>query len=285
VARQAGVLRTNCMDNLDRTNVVQSLFARRAALAAVPGALAKARASGCSVLTSPFPGFEAAFNDLWANNADAVSLLYSGTGALKTDFTRTGKRTTMGALADGVNSVKRYVLNNLVDGRTQDAWDLFVGRYIPERAAHARASAAAAAALPIQRHLAGRTPAMLMLEAALVFALTGAAAVMALAPRAALTEQLLLGATAATLVLAGLSGLLIKKGTRLGARLVSRPAFCPPLTHHGRDSGLVGGGAPNPASYGASGAAVVGGMAGIASSAGAPAAAAAGGADARQKVA
>ena len=132
---QQGVVRTNCMDNLDRTNVVQSLFARRAALEAVPGAWAATRAAGTSVLTSSFPGFEAAFNGLWADNADALSVLYSGTGALKTDFTRTGRRTMSGALSDGVNSVVRFVLNNLSDGRTQDAWDLFTGRYIPHREA------------------------------------------------------------------------------------------------------------------------------------------------------
>ena len=135
VARvQSGVLRTNCMDNLDRTNVVQSLFARRAALEALPGAWAATSASGCSVLTSPFPSFERAFNHAWADNADALSLLYSGTGALKTDFTRTGKRTLAGALSDGVNSLTRYVLNNLEDGRTQDAWDLFTGAFQPSRA-------------------------------------------------------------------------------------------------------------------------------------------------------
>lgn len=119
VSVQVGTFRTNCMDNLDRTNVVQSLFARQAGLSAVPGALERTRASGCSVLTSPFPEFERAFNNLWADNADAMSFLYSGTGALKTDFTRTGKRTIAGALQDGVNSVQRYVLNNLDDGRMQ----------------------------------------------------------------------------------------------------------------------------------------------------------------------
>ena len=34
---------------------------------------------------------------------------YTGTGALKTDITRTGKRSILGALSDGVNSSKRYV--------------------------------------------------------------------------------------------------------------------------------------------------------------------------------
>ena len=74
---QRGALRTNCMDNLDRTNVVQSLFARRAALLAVPGAWPAAAASGCSVLTSPFAAFEHAFNNAWADNADALSMLYN----------------------------------------------------------------------------------------------------------------------------------------------------------------------------------------------------------------
>ena len=45
------------------------------------------------------------YKDVWGNNADAMSLLYSGTGALKTDFTRTGKRTKKGLLQDGWNSV------------------------------------------------------------------------------------------------------------------------------------------------------------------------------------
>jgi len=46
-----------------------------------------------------------------------MSVLYSGTPALKTDFTRTGKRTMRGAIDDGINSLTRYVLNNFMDGR------------------------------------------------------------------------------------------------------------------------------------------------------------------------
>lgn len=45
-----------------------------------------------------------------------MSSLYSGTGALKTDFTRTGKRTILGALNDGRNSLQRYYINNFKDG-------------------------------------------------------------------------------------------------------------------------------------------------------------------------
>jgi hypothetical protein len=56
---------------------------------------------------------------VWADHADALSMQYSGTGALKTDFTRTGQRTKAGAIQDGVNSVVRYVKNNFMDGPRQ----------------------------------------------------------------------------------------------------------------------------------------------------------------------
>jgi hypothetical protein len=56
---------------------------------------------------------------VWADNADVVSLQYAGTGALKTDYTRTGQRSTKGLLRDGYNSCARYVLNNFFDGFRQ----------------------------------------------------------------------------------------------------------------------------------------------------------------------
>lgn len=36
--------------------------------------------------------------ELWAENGDALSKIYAGTGALNTSFTRTGKRTLAGTL-------------------------------------------------------------------------------------------------------------------------------------------------------------------------------------------
>ena len=57
-----------------------------------------------------------------------MSYLYTGTPALKTDFTRTGKRTYMGAINDGVNSVTRYYYNNFTDGYYCDCLDLFTQR-------------------------------------------------------------------------------------------------------------------------------------------------------------
>lgn len=66
---------------------------------------------------------------VWADNADAISTQYAGTPALKTDFTRTGKRRLYGKLQDGLNSCIRYYKNNFEDGFRQDSYELFLGRY------------------------------------------------------------------------------------------------------------------------------------------------------------
>ena len=72
---------------------------------------------------------EARFKVIWADHGDAVSLQYSGTGALKSGFTRTGKRSPGGLIDDGIKSVTRYYLNNFEDGRKQDALDLVSGTF------------------------------------------------------------------------------------------------------------------------------------------------------------
>lgn len=125
---QTSVVRTNCMDCLDRTNVVQSLLARWTLdrMFVDLGLMQKDRR-----FADEDPAFEFMFRNLWADNADVVSCSYSGTGAMKTDLTRLGKRTKAGALQDGNVAVTRYIKNNFLDGPRQDAFDLFLGVYSP----------------------------------------------------------------------------------------------------------------------------------------------------------
>ncbi len=127
-ALQTSVVRTNCMDCLDRTNVVQSMLARYTLnrIFHDVGILPRHQTF------KDDNAFELLFRNIWADNADVVSKSYSGTGALKTDFTRTGNRTKQGALQDLVNSITRYIKNNFLDGPKQDAFDLFLGQYLPE---------------------------------------------------------------------------------------------------------------------------------------------------------
>ncbi|XP_059158724.1 phosphatidylinositol-3-phosphatase SAC1-like isoform X2 [Physella acuta] len=125
---QTGVFRTNCIDCLDRTNVVQSMIAKE---------MLKEQFVQLGIIDVDHnlqdeTQFDTVFKNVWADNADVISKEYAGTGALKTDFTRTGKRTMYGALQDGYNSVIRYFKNNFQDGSRQDAMDLFLGNYIVE---------------------------------------------------------------------------------------------------------------------------------------------------------
>ena len=64
------------------------------------------------------------FRKIWANHANFIALQYAGSEALKTDLTRTGKRTFTGMLRDLKTAIVRYYKNNFCDGRRQDAIDL-----------------------------------------------------------------------------------------------------------------------------------------------------------------
>ncbi|KAK9809957.1 hypothetical protein WJX72_002549 [[Myrmecia] bisecta] len=123
---QRGTFRINCIDCLDRTNVVQGVLGRKhlEGLLFRLGLLQKG-----ATLQNAFPEVEQQFKYIWADHGDDISRQYAGTGALKSGFTRTGKRTKMGLVDDGVKSVVRYYLNNHQDGRKQDALDLMTGTY------------------------------------------------------------------------------------------------------------------------------------------------------------
>lgn len=130
---QSGVIRTNCMDCLDRTNVVQSIIGRymlcRQIVDNSPFKIPLSMKTRMSVnpLEIPWKDAEKAHRLLWADNADSISRLYAGTAALKGDFTRTGKRTKRGAIDDGMNSLQRYYLNNFMDADRQEGLDLLTG--------------------------------------------------------------------------------------------------------------------------------------------------------------
>ncbi|KAH9458215.1 hypothetical protein Pst134EB_010516 [Puccinia striiformis f. sp. tritici] len=124
---QKSVVRTNCMDCLDRTNVLQSALAKWV----LTTQLKQAGILEENDKLDSYNDFMNLFRNIWADNADGVSKSYSGTPALKTDFTRLGIRTKRGAFDDGVNSVMRYVKNNFMDGPRQDSYDLFTGAWVP----------------------------------------------------------------------------------------------------------------------------------------------------------
>ncbi|KAF7323093.1 hypothetical protein HMN09_00089400 [Mycena chlorophos] len=121
MSTQKGAFRVNCIDCLDRTNVVQSAFARYVLnnqLGAV--ALFNPASEGRTETDN-------VFNDVWANNGDSISRAYAGTSALKGDFTRTGKRDLGGMLNDGVNSLARMYTSTFSDWFSQAVIDFMLG--------------------------------------------------------------------------------------------------------------------------------------------------------------
>ena len=132
--KQKVVFRTNCIDSLDRTNVVQSVFGRYFLLLILKDLkLSDAKLSKENISLPFKEGFENKFKNIWADLGDHVSLAYSGTGAMKSDFVRTGKRTIFGALNDGILTTRRLFINNFRDGYNQDCHDYFLGNLNPKK--------------------------------------------------------------------------------------------------------------------------------------------------------
>lgn len=114
---QIGIFRTNCLDCLDRTNMVQQLISREALDIFLE-------------YNNIYPSQDlwAKHNVLWADNGDQLSQNYAGTNALKTSYTRSGKMGIAGALADVTKSVGRLYINNFVDKGRQHTMDILLGR-------------------------------------------------------------------------------------------------------------------------------------------------------------
>jgi len=106
---QKGIIRSNCLDCLDRTNLVQSFIA----FEVLPQQL---KSLGVDPSGSLPPLFIEKIRSIWANSGDSISLQYAGAGALKVEYTRTGNRSILGGLNDGMKSLTRYYVNNFLHG-------------------------------------------------------------------------------------------------------------------------------------------------------------------------
>ncbi|KAI3474749.1 hypothetical protein Pfo_029934 [Paulownia fortunei] len=148
LAEQEGIIRSNCIDCLDRTNVTQSYLAQKSLNSQLQrvGALSSAECISMSsedfeILRLQHYSFLLVLNlvlfmTVWVEHGDEISLEYSGTHALKRDLVRYGKQTMSGIIKDGMSALSRYYLNNFQDGVRQashDAIDLISGRYTVNR--------------------------------------------------------------------------------------------------------------------------------------------------------
>ena len=124
----------NLLSSLDRTNFVQDILSRTTLEQYL--LLVRREWMRSNTLWTNH-------RELWAENGDALSRIYAGTGALNTSFTRSGKRTLagttsphikyshvfnffQGVLSDATKSVSRAYINNFQDKAKQVAIDMFL---------------------------------------------------------------------------------------------------------------------------------------------------------------
>lgn len=151
ILQQQGVFRVNCLDCLDRTNLIQTILSHMAIELFLSHRSERATAD-----------FWVRHSSVWADNGDVGTELsdswnhlirragaiknirrlvvipapegsrkYSnhaavGTGALKTSFTRHGKMSLAGAIADARKSATRMYINNFADKGRQNTVDMLL---------------------------------------------------------------------------------------------------------------------------------------------------------------
>ncbi|QEU58203.1 Inp53/Inp52 [Kluyveromyces lactis] len=124
LSEQNGVFRTNCLDCLDRTNLIQQFISRYTFILFLEDfQLIKPKLP----LIEEYDWYQK-HNNIWADHGDAVSQIYTGTNALKSSFSRKGKMSFAGALSDATKSVSRMYINNFMDKNKQMNIDALLGR-------------------------------------------------------------------------------------------------------------------------------------------------------------
>lgn len=123
LSEQHGVFRVNCLDCLDRTNLVQQTIS----LSVFRTFLEDFHMISSNAYVDE-EDFVLKHNTLWADHGDQVSQMYTGTNALKSSFSRKGKMSLAGVISDATKSVSRMYINNFMDKGKQQNIDCLLGR-------------------------------------------------------------------------------------------------------------------------------------------------------------
>ncbi|KAH8962147.1 hypothetical protein BDL97_05G087000 [Sphagnum fallax] len=125
---QSGVLRTNCIDCLDRTNVAQYAYGLEAL-----GRQLHAMGFTDAPKLDPDCSVAAVMMGMYQNMGDSLALQYGGSEAHNTVFPeRQGKWKATTQSQEFLKSIRRYYSNTYTDGEKQDAINLFLGHFQPQ---------------------------------------------------------------------------------------------------------------------------------------------------------
>jgi hypothetical protein len=121
---QSGVVRTNCIDCLDRTNAAQFVIAKRAlgyqlhALGVIEGTQVHYDTDAVNM-----------FTNMWHDHGDTIAIQYGGSHLVNTMATYRKTNQWTSQSRDMVESFKRYYNNSFLDAQRQEAYNLFLGNY------------------------------------------------------------------------------------------------------------------------------------------------------------
>lgn len=129
---QTGTIRTNCLDCLDRTNVIQT----RISWLVLEKMLNSLNVNtegifhGESFFQPSKSKFEDTFKTIWAENGDYISVQYAGTASTITTVTKKGGHDLFGLIQHGVATVSRFYKGTIEDSFKQECFDVLLQKHL-----------------------------------------------------------------------------------------------------------------------------------------------------------
>ena len=122
---QRGIVRTNCIDCLDRTNAAQFVISKKAL---------GHQLYALGVIEDPSVEYDSdavnLFTHMWHDHGDTIAIQYGGSHLVNTMATYRKINQWTSHSRDMVESFKRYYNNSFMDAQRQEAYNLFLGNYI-----------------------------------------------------------------------------------------------------------------------------------------------------------
>ena len=136
---QKGTIRTNCLDCLDRTNIIQmriswiilEIFFKKLNLDN-QDINRIFNSSEDFFIQDSTNEFKEQFKNIWAENGDEISIQYAGTASTHTTVTKKGGHGLMGLIQHGIATVSRIYHGNFEDYFKQECIDILLQKNVSE---------------------------------------------------------------------------------------------------------------------------------------------------------
>ena len=122
---QNGIVRTNCIDCLDRTNAAQFVVGKKAL---------GYQLQALGIIEHPLVEYDSdsvnLFTHMWHDHGDTIAVQYGGSHLVNTMQTYRKINQWTSQSRDMVESFKRFYNNSFLDAQRQEAYNLFLGNYV-----------------------------------------------------------------------------------------------------------------------------------------------------------